>query len=581
MRFLPVTSPRPKLSIACLHSTRRSTPKALQLLLLALAISACDQSLSEPVAAPHLDFSTAVQGIEVKDLPAVDVQWVDKRLSDDALVATLERVDGWAIISFKAEGSERLGSTVEQRPSRGGSTVAFARKPPLASASIRAGLTYLERAGITIVDYLPNLGAVHVVIDEAEQAVQLRNSPFVDYIAPRDFAYEAAELIDWGIDTVRARDAWSSSNGAGAKVLIIDDGHDRGREDLPLVPLGNCAGPWGGCSPDDDPHGTMVLGALTMRYGNGVGGAGAAPGIQDSDVYVYSACGWIDPDTYRCVWDEMTKGIDQGISWGVDVINISISGEYYYTPMAEAVARAESANVVIVASAGNTNTESFRYPAGFETVLGVSGIVDTGEFAFNSNTPCLGGSTWGNHVSLSAPFDVYTTVRSSSYYRRCGTSFSAPLAAGAAAIVRALDSSLTAQEVRSILTGSAVDHGPAGWDKYFGHGVLDIAGAVASVYPLTVSISGPFFIDAEGYYTWEAMPSGGLSPYTYQWEIRYDSQGMWGPLGSTSKEVTFFVEGSDGDFDLRVTTTDAADGSVADQHSVTNTAGCSDGQIIC
>jgi subtilisin family serine protease len=59
-----------------------------------------------------------------------------------------------------------------------------------------------------------------------------------------------------------------------------------------------------------------------------------------------------------------------------------------------------------------------------------------------------------------------------------GTSFAAPLAAGAAAMAWSINPALTVDEVKAILFSTAVDLGESGWDEVYGWGRVDI-GAVA------------------------------------------------------------------------------------------------------
>lgn len=455
----------------------------------------------------------------VLDLPSVEVEWSTAPLpTGDALVEALRLADGWAVVRFKDGAQARLGEDVRTDGWSRGRPVAWTRRPARHAETIRAGLARLRAGGVIVVRYLPNLGMAQVRMDP-ELARELERSPLVDWIEPRGYAFlesavddlaggetaggdladgnlAAAELaieepsadasgeeMGWGLDTVRAPGAWLTSAGGGAKVLLIDDGHIRGREDLPLVPLDHCAGPYGGCSGDGGSHGTTVLGVLAMRRGNGVGGIGVAPDLAGADVYVYGACGPVDPETRACPWDELAAGIDQGITWGVDVINMSLSGPQGSVALAEAVARAEQDAIVVVASAGNNEIGALQFPAGYATVLGVAGLNEQGRpVARPGDAPgCIGYSAAGPQVDLSAPFSTLTTVGHQRYSRRCGTSYSAPYVAGAAAILRSIDPAISATAIREILRRTAVDHGAPGWDSYYGYGILDIEASAAMV----------------------------------------------------------------------------------------------------
>ena len=60
-----------------------------------------------------------------------------------------------------------------------------------------------------------------------------------------------------------------------------------------------------------------------------------------------------------------------------------------------------------------------------------------------------------------------------------GTSFAAPLVAGAAALVRQVAPGLRADQVADVLRRAAIQTVGAGWNPHTGAGVLDVAGAVA------------------------------------------------------------------------------------------------------
>lgn len=90
-------------------------------------------------------------------------------------------------------------------------------------------------------------------------------------------------------------------------------------------------------------------------------------------------------------------------------------------------------------------------------------------------------SNFGDHIHLSAPgAGIYTTTWGQSYTSISGTSFSAPIAAGVAALVMSANPSLTPAQVENILLSTAVDLGTAGRDIYFGYGRVDAAAAVAA-----------------------------------------------------------------------------------------------------
>src|SRR5262249_38704461 len=104
-----------------------------------------------------------------------------------------------------------------------------------------------------------------------------------------------------------------------------------------------------------------------------------------------------------------------------------------------------------------------------------------------------------NNVDLSAPgVNISTTTNGGAYGAGSGTSFSAPIVAGVAALVISVNPALTPAQVTSVLEQSADDLGSPGWDPSYGWGRVNAAravsmagGSMADTTPPTVSINSP------------------------------------------------------------------------------------------
>jgi subtilisin family serine protease len=98
-------------------------------------------------------------------------------------------------------------------------------------------------------------------------------------------------------------------------------------------------------------------------------------------------------------------------------------------------------------------------------------------------------SNWGNGLTICAPGDsIYTTDRTGSagyssidYAWMNGTSFSAPYAAGVAALLLSIEPSLTVDEIENTIKTTAIDLGSAGYDTTFGWGFINANNALASI----------------------------------------------------------------------------------------------------
>jgi subtilisin family serine protease len=81
-----------------------------------------------------------------------------------------------------------------------------------------------------------------------------------------------------------------------------------------------------------------------------------------------------------------------------------------------------------------------------------------------------------------AGFDIVSSGPNQGYYIGAGTSFSAPIVSGVAALVRSVYPAATPAELLARIRSTARDAGPAGFDPYYGSGVLDAFYAVGGTW---------------------------------------------------------------------------------------------------
>jgi type VII secretion-associated serine protease mycosin len=302
----------------------------------------------------------------------------------------------------------------------------------------------------------------------------------VALVAPAPAAAAHADQVrdaQWHVPYLDLATAHQVTRGEGVTVAIIDSGVDATHPDLrdnvlpgiDLIEPDN-ADAW---TPED--HGTLVAGVLA-GHGHGTGDAdgvlGVAPGAKILPIRASSDADEDEQPTSHLVAD----GVRHAVDGGAGVISISLSSEHSDVDE-HAIAAARRAGVVVVAAAGNRpDADAVTFPASLPTVIAVGGVGQDGDLAEFSVT--------GPEVLVTAPGDEIVTTRPGDEYAvASGTSFAAPIVAGAAALVRSRFPDLTADEVIHRLVTTAADAGPAGPDEQYGHGVVDVVAALTADLP--------------------------------------------------------------------------------------------------
>jgi len=209
---------------------------------------------------------------------------------------------------------------------------------------------------------------------------------------------------------------------------------------------------------DNDPmdfggHGTMVAGCIAPITNNGIGVAAAAPGVKIMALragYLNNA----DPPTGLLRTDFISAAMLYAANNGAKIINASWSSS---SVLSTVTASVKAQGLLIVAAAGNESENSTDncYLGTVSGVLAVAAIDENDEIAYFSN--------YGAWVELAAPgMNIYTTTYdynsgSSSYGLTQGTSFSAPIVAGAAALIWSQNPELSYWDLGLLLRSTADD----------------------------------------------------------------------------------------------------------------------------
>lgn len=276
--------------------------------------------------------------------------------------------------------------------------------------------------------------------------------------------------------------AWDISTGdASIKIVILDTGVQQDHPDINQLSGMDFTGDDydGGPGNECDNHGTTVAGCVTARINNTLGTVGIAP-----DCKIISAR--IGVATVPCngTWSGNYSWTVDALAWaevqGARVSNNSNSYGSTSSAVAAKYASTYANGMVHFASAGNDGVPTSGFPASLSTVNSVSAIDPDGELA--------GFSSYGPDLSVTAPgVLIYTTDRTGSdgyyigdYGYVQGTSFSAPYAAGVAALIISVEPTLTAVDVEDKLRCTAEDIGDPGWDELFGYGLINANNALSA-----------------------------------------------------------------------------------------------------
>lgn len=159
-------------------------------------------------------------------------------------------------------------------------------------------------------------------------------------------------------------------------------------------------------------HGTMTAGLVHL----------VAPGARILPLKAFSGDG--SSDLFNVI-----QAIYYAADNGANVISMSFEIRQSSPALQNAIQYALSKNVALVAASGNDGQQIMVYPAGYNNVIGVG-----------STSNADGKSTFTNFgtnaVYVAAPGEgVITTYPGGNYAAGWGTSFSAPLVAGEAALV--------------------------------------------------------------------------------------------------------------------------------------------------
>jgi len=201
-------------------------------------------------------------------------------------------------------------------------------------------------------------------------------------------------------------------------------------------------------------HGTMTAGIVHL----------VAPQAKIMPLKAFKADGsGYDSDVLRAIY--------YAVKNGAKVLSMSFDYQAYSPELANAIKYANKNGVVSIASAGNDGQQIAVYPGALPSVIDVAS-------SSNSDIQSVFTNYGAPPVWMAAPGEgVMTTYPWGTYAAGWGTSFSAPLVSGTAALMLGINGNCTASNVASGLA-----HAVSISDPQLGYGRLDTYLAVKSCH---------------------------------------------------------------------------------------------------
>jgi hypothetical protein len=407
-----------------------------------------DAAPVEPVVVVATAVGIVTEG-EVADQAAADEADVEVRTVADTSVVTVETTDPEAVIAELSESGDYLGVALERyyRP------LGFADPP---------------------------------------------NDPYYRNGTQWDLQNQQGDTAWTSSAQVGARfaAAWTQmATGAGAAeaapIAIIDTG-------LPASPSAQLAGVVGkydaadgdtnvhlpaGISALDAIHGGYVASVIAARANDGISITGAA---WDNAVYFYKVLEDVNASRghYVMLTSDIIVAMERAVADGAKVINMSFGSDcpaqsqWSSDPLAVAIQRAVAAGVTVVAAAGNSGNGTIECPASLPGVISVAASDRDGtEAYFSQRNAYVDITAPGEDIAAVSAYAASTTAEIKLVD---GTSFSSPLVAAAAALIKRTYPKLTPALIERALLYTAQDAGPYRRDDYFGYGILDAGAALAA-----------------------------------------------------------------------------------------------------
>lgn len=333
------------------------------------------------------------------------------------------------------------------------------------------------------------------------------------HLAQQTTPNDAFFNLQWHYSQIQLPAAWGITTGSSNVIVAVLDTGSSNHPDLAgrfiagydFISSAANAGDGGGIDPDPTDvgdgnglqpssfHGTHVAGTIGALTDNGIGVAGVTWATRIMPLRVLGLQGGTDFDIGNAVRfaARLSNNSNTLPPERAHVLNLSLGGPGSSQAMQDTYTAARNQGTTIFAAAGNNNNSVLFYPAAYTGVISVSAVDFLGNKApysnFNSRVDLAapGGSlgvdqNGDGYVDgvLSTKIHDGVSPAQAVFAFEQGTSMACPHAAGVAALLLAVDPSLTPAQLQTILQDTASDLGAPGKDPIFGHGLINAHAAL-------------------------------------------------------------------------------------------------------
>ncbi len=347
-----------------------------------------------------------------------------------------------------------------------------------------------QKSDLDIILTLPFVSKIEPVI------MQKKKIPSIDEysyqtINGRNYDYGGSEVQMDQINCIEAHN--QGFYGQGARILYLDTGFDLTHESFDSL---NLIAQYDFINDDEltsneneqevddaqDNHGTLCLSVLAgYKEGSLIG-----PAFKSEFLLAKTE---IVADEIQAEEDNYVAGLEWGEVNGADIScsSLGYTDWYEYEDMdgntavtTIAVDIASSLGVLCVTSAGNSGSDEWNYivaPADADSVISVGAVTNQGIIAsFSSRGPTYDGRIKPEVCAMGVGTFCARSNTISEYRTASGTSLSAPLVGGAAAVIFSAHNSWSAMQIREALMSTALSSSNP--DTNYGYGIINVLDAI-------------------------------------------------------------------------------------------------------